>query len=57
MIRWVASVATAVLLALPVTAAAQTVQGCPPGTFGVVVYYQDPRGWITIHVPLCFGPR
>lgn len=57
MIRRIAALAAVGLMAAPTTATAQTTHGCPPGTFGVVVYYQDPRGWITINLPLCFGPR
>ncbi|MDQ4125777.1 MAG: hypothetical protein M3134_09285 [Actinomycetota bacterium] len=39
----------------PAPAAAQgVVHGCPPGTFGVTVYYRDPRGWVTVDIPLCF---
>ncbi len=55
----VAAAAAALVVTLaPTPAMAQAgVQGCPPGESGVVIYYRDPRGWITIHIPLCFRPR
>lgn len=54
-----AAAAAAVAVALaPTPAVAQTeLHGCPPGYAGVVVHYRDPRGWITIDIPLCFDPR
>lgn len=63
MIRRVTAAVAATAAALAVTlaptpAVAQTVvRGCPPGESGVHIYYQDPRGWITIDIPLCFGPN
>ncbi len=53
--------ATAAPLAVtlaPTPALAQvSTGGCPPGYSGVVIYYRDPRGWITLDIPLCFSPR
>lgn len=63
MIRRLTAAAAATAAALSVTltptpAMAQAgVHGCPPGESGVVIYYRDPRGWITIDIPLCFSPR
>lgn len=53
----VVAAAFAVTLA-PTAATAQAGLGtCPPGQSGVTIYYRDPRGWITIDIPLCFGPE
>ena len=63
MIRRVAAGAAAAAAALAVTLApthamAQAgTHACPPGESGVVIYYRDPRGWITLDIPLCFSPR
>ena len=65
MIRRLTAAAAAAAAALAVTlaptpAVAQPqvgAHGCPPGQVGVVVHYQDPRGWITLHIPICFDPR
>lgn len=58
--RLAAAAATAATLAVvlaPTPALAQAgIGGCPPGESGVTIYYRDPRGWITIDIPLCFGP-
>lgn len=52
-----ATAAVAAVTFAPTPAMAQGgVHGCPPGQSGVVIYYRDPRGWITINIPLCFGP-
>jgi hypothetical protein len=61
MIRNLTRAAAAVTLALtlaPTPAMAQTeLHGCPPGQAGVVIHYRDPRGWITLDIPLCLDPR
>ena len=55
----VAATAAALAVTLaPTPAMAQAeAHGCPPGYAGVVVHYRDPRGWITIDIPVCFDPR
>lgn len=55
----VAAVAALALLvpASSALASEQPVGPCPPGSIGVTVYYRDPRGWITLDIPLCFVIR
>lgn len=55
----VIAVVAALALLVPVSSASASeerpLQPCPPGTFGVTVYYQHPQGWITVDIPLCFS--
>ena len=46
----------AAMLAVIPASAARADHECQPNKIGTVVYYQSPNGWITIHIPLCFGP-
>ena len=47
--------AASMLAVMPATAA-HADHECQPNKIGTVIYFQDPNGWITIHIPLCFGP-